>query len=895
MGGVYLKISIIWSIIFVLLHAPLALGTGREVLIRPIQLPADDRDLSIGNGIPNRGYLDSSHSTIGDWHHDPHLGSRELLQTVYALRLIKTEELLRARKGYLELLAPGDEYAPHAPVPREVKNIFLNGDRKILQIEHLVRQLEEEGTVRPAPERIDNRKKVLTTLNVKAISLSQMDRLIRFLSREIFEDNPSYDRMLEELATKHKTIISNPDWIVYKNYTKASKILKQRLRKKFNISELLENILAQRTALLNQYPLLGAKITDDENCELYQCLYRKLSTALHLPDLRVKMSSAHIDFATAEGIDLDATYQKQGERNLELLSQKKDVAYYFTAPIFDRGIRVALHGNFEFLKQLNSQRYFWDHRESYFLLALNEKNWQQLGNGRTFFWIHPEVFAKGEAELMALVKEQGDQQKLIARYLQYISWGLIGAGAIVWPIGWAGVGVTVITRTVSLTFLALSGVSDGLKAYLDHINHERYGVLAQQLYVADIKQGYYGVQKDYRLIAEQDYQEVAYAAGNFLLLSAGPLFKASQYLFRPIIKAGEKTLALSRERIVFLRGKISALKHSALAKFAYYRQLIRRSEQVLNTRRQAQHNLSHLVSQNAKKSGMSVKAIKALITKNPLISKAWDKLKLLSQSDFVRRELTVELLAAVMSEILVRQDKFIEEFPFALLNIVFALGVTFNIAKQTHYNALPKDALAKTAKSKIKPPIWPDPGKPLVFKTFFRNWFKNSIQLSVPVMWVAGLLNGGLLLYQSLIKGEEITQEDMTKAMETFFWMTILISGTSPPRSQWVGKRINPAIDRFYYRYPRRHSKRDIEKGIINAPKWSQDMKIPVSMANNMIGVCSMSYILRIRGVQSNDITYGPPWPLREEMAYIYHESNRENANYLFPVILTATTPNPGS
>ena len=865
-----MKILPTWIVIFVLLHSHLALGMGEESIIRPIQLAASDQDLAIGNGIPNRGYLDSFHSTIGGWHHDPHLGSRELLQTVYALRLTKTEELLRARKGYLELLSPGDEYAPYTPVPREVKNIFLNGDRKILQIEHLVRQLEEEGTVRPASERIDNRKKVLTTLNVKAISLSQMDRLIRFLSREIFEDNPSYGRMLEELAIKHKTIISNPDWIVYKNYTKASKILRQRLRKKFNISELLENILAQRTALLNQYPLLGAKITDDENCELYQCLYRKLSTALHLPDLRVKMSSAHIDFATAEGIDLDATYQKQAERNLELLSQKKDVAYYFTAPIFDRGIRVALHGNFEFLKQLNSQSYFWDHREPYFLLALNEKNWQQLGNGRTFFWIHPEVFAKGEAELMALVKEQGDQQKLIARYLQYISWGLIGAGAIVWPIGWAGVGVMVTTRTVSLTFLILSGASDGLKAYLDHINHERYGELAQQLYVADIKQGYYGVQKDYRLIAEQDYREVAYAVGNFVLLATGPLFKASQYLFRPIIKAGEKTLALSRERIVFLRGKISALKHSALAKFAYYRQLIHRSEQTLHTGK-VPHNLEHLLAQNAKKSGMSVKAIKALVTNHPLLSKAWDKIKLIPQSDFVRRELMVKLVAVVASEVLVRQDKFIEEFPHVLFNALFALGGKLILTAQTHH---------------AKIPIWPDPGKPFIFKTFFRNSVKNIKQLAIPIMWVAGLLNGGVLLHQSLIKGEEITQEDVMKRMETFFWI-MLYSLQSPMRSQLTKKKINPAIDRLYRHYPRRHSQLDIKKGTANASKWSEDIKISVAIADNMIGMISMSYLLRTRGIQSNETVYQfPPWPLGEEMVYIYNESNQKNAHYLFPVIL---------
>ena len=876
-----MKLLLTWANIFTFLFSPIAHGG--------IQRPSH-QDISVGYGIPNEGYLDSFHSTLAPWNPDPAQGSKELLQTVYALRFLKTEELLRARKGYLELLPPGERLIPYSFVPSEVKNIFLHGPRKILQINHLVRQLDRGVIFTPPEKRIENRKKVFTALNTMAISLSQMDRLIRFLSTEIFEDNPSFEKMVQELAM---TYPSTSYWSGTRRYKgslterrKARNILKQRLWNQFNISELLENILAQKTFLLNQYPLLGARLEDSEDyCELYQCLYKALAQRLHLPNLKKKMSSAYINFTTAKEIDLNATYKKQAEKNLELLSQYKEEAFEEAAPLLDRAIRVAIKGNFEFLIQLNSHRFFKDNKSPYLLMALNEKNWESLLNRQNFFWVEQEVFKKGKEELMALVEVKGNREKLISRTLELISWGLMGAAAVTWLTGWGGVAAMMIARTVSHKLLLLSGVSYGLKAVFDYINHKRFAQLASQLYVANIERSYYGMQKDYRLIIGRDYREVAYTVGSFVLLGRGQILRPLKFLFRPVATAAHKTLALTSQRLEFLRKKVLDMKYSVLSKFSYYRQLIFRSKQILNKEKQTKEGLSRLLNYNAEKLGIPVESIVKLIKGNSIIKEALDNLKLIAKSDFIQREIIIKLMAALASEILIRQDKFIEEFPYVLFNMTATFAGTTITSTQTYRNAL-----IKGVKGKKKLLIWPDHNEPFVSKEFFKNWGKSSTQLLPPIAWVAGLLNGGVLLHQALIKGEKITSEDMIKTMERFAWM-VIFTPLSPARSQLVGNRINPAIDRFYLRYPKRRSPRDTKKGLMNASKWSEDIKVPVSIGNSILGGLTYTSILRKRGIQSNETDYNSPFITKKDLTYIYHDLERENATYLFPVILGPVPP----
>ena len=940
-----MRFLLIWINIFVLLHHPKAqtLGTaaprGRDVRSSEYRGPF----YPARRGLPNEGYFDSFHSSIGlwpkiyqwraqtsrfnsmlietpfqnayrPWPLDPFSKtSPNLLRTVYALRRIKTEEFLMSRKGYLELLDPEKTTSPYPAVPPAVKNIFLNGEHKIFEINHLVGQLEE-GSSRGIQERKDNRKKIFKSLSTSAIALSQMDRLIRFLSSEIFEDNPSYRKMQNDLAVKYgRGRISYWSGFAEKNRAKATEILNEKLYEQLKIPQALENILAQRTYYLNLHPLLGVQLEEDEEgnkCpHLYQCIYRTLQQELELPDLRGRLSSAHIDFTKAVNIDLGDTFQRQGARNMELLVQHRERVYPLVTPLFDRAIHIALEGNFKFLEELCSERSFEANPVPYLIMALDESNWNKLFEENHFFWVNPEVFEKGKKELMEILKAEGNREKFVSQSLRYFGYGLIGVGALSWltgggaPIGagvmgatkgfllgirwislgalrgsgarFAGkavlnhikVGAAASTRAegarkVSRAIFRASGVSFAGKAVWDYLNYRRYGKLAQQLYVGSVQQSSYDIQQDDRLILTRDYRDAAYAVANAILFYQGPMVKTLGILFRPIVVAGRGTVAVSQRGMTFLRGHLSALEGSVLVRLPYYRQVLDRAHRALNfTSLRAQQGLSRLIGRNAAQAGVSPHSIRAIVAENPLIQRAIDRMGGVFKNRFVRREVMVELLAAIAAEIIVRKDKFLEEFDYVLLNVLFSIGVTFSISTQTH--------MANVGNVKS---IFPR-GVPFSLKRSGINWGLNSLQLSIAAIAIAGLLNGTLLMW-SIIKGEEVSEEDVKMALESVFWMSVTCSLSSPPRSQFVKQKINPAIDNLYsWRYP------NVAKSKL--AKWAEDVKIPISIGNNTIGIYLMSKTLRDwSGIQTDDKIYG------KDLVYSYNEFNDRNANYLFPVIL---------
>ena len=533
-------------------------------------------------------------------------------------------------------------------------------------------------------------------------------------------------------------------------------------------------------------------------------------------------------------------------------------------------------------------------------MALDERNWQSLSEDNHFFWINQQVFEQGKRELLAMIETRGERQKLITQTLEYISWGLMGVGAVAWLSGWGGPALMVLSRSVARIAFLASGVSYGLKGGFNYINSRRYEQLSRQLYVADINQNYYEVQRSYHLVSAQDYQEIAYVVGSLVLFGRDIIFKSLAYLFRPIKVVGKKSLALTQETRKFLRTRLVVAKNSVWMKFAYYRRLLERSSKALQPQR-TQAGLAHLLERNAARMAASSDEIRATIRHNHLIKKALDKVlgnfagvkNSILASSFIKRELMVEFLACIASEVLIRGDKFLAEFPHVVFNMVWALGITFKISSQTYANVIKRVERGVEppfvqsgnnlfsqfrARSKLwrknAPPIWGIADQPLELKAVLRNWAKNSWQLGTSVAWVSALMNGVLLL-APLVRGEEVTSTDVVKAMETFFWMTSIVAITSPPRSQWVASRINPRVDNLYHR---RYSR-------LGGKKWlemAEDVKIPISIGNNSIGLMSMTYVLRERGIQSDQRVYG------NDVIYIYNESNRQNANYLFPVILSA-------
>ena len=818
-----MRYLLIWINIFVFVHGhaavySLPIATGAPSNSNPYPQAVT------GKGIPNQGYLDSFHRSIGEWPW-PEInigeecpewlagsgwfpcsgwGSKELNITAQAMRLTKVQELLRARKAYLEMMDPEAEYAPKRIVPREVERIFVHPDgSKIMQIQTLLGQLQREGVVRSKEERRENRRKVFETFNVLAISLSQMDRLIRFFDHEIFEDNPSFERMVKNMVREREDLKRRSYWSGREIDTyegRARRELKSKLRKQLKLAEVMENILAYRTHMLDRHPLLGVELSHHD-CILYQCLYNSLQEGLHLPDLRGKMRDPTIDFTTAREVGLKETDQKQAQRNLQLLSEHQHGAYTLSAPIYDEAIEIALEGNYNFLQELCSQRRFADNQEPYLVMALDARAWERLVDGR-FIWIDSEVFAKGKREIEAIIKARGDWEHLVAKTLEYASWSLIGIAGLTFLSGFGPLAMPV-AQSLALKAFVLSGVTYGIKFTLGHINHKRYGELARNLYVATNQQSYYGIQEDYRLIVKREYQEAAYVLGQAVFFG-GRFVKPIKALFKKVHDVGEKTLALSRQRVRQMSSKLKSAKDSVLMKFAHFRRLLGKSSAILNNR--SLYNKvagpTKLLKHNAAKLGISAVEIRNKIKGNPLVKKALDKivgpLKVVRGSRFVRRELTVEFVAALGSEVVLRGDKFFEEFDYVMLNMLFSMGIVYNISAQTFRNSL-----AGVTTSRV-PSIFPRNGGPVKFNKRLWNSYKaNAKQLGKPSLALAATLNAGLLAL-CLMRGDELDEKDVLKGLEAVFWMTAFTALTSPVRSRrWRCGPIGPLINFIWQDFPR--------------------------------------------------------------------------------------------
>ena len=804
---------------------------------------------SQGQGLPARGYLDSYHPGLGPWPFDTSEWSEELVKTALALRLNKVEELLLARKGYLELLHPDDSHVPYLIVPREVKDVFLQGPYQMVQVAHLVKQLEE-GTKNSNKERIENRKKVFESLTLFSLSLVQMDRLIRFFSEEIFEGNDSFDRMVKKSVKERGTATywgGFPSWMETK---KIRQELREKLAEKLKISEVLENILAQKAFMLNRYPLLGVEVKDLD-CHIYQCIYQELQRKLKLPNLRMQMSSNYIDFKIAREIKIHHTFQRQLENNLKIMADNRQNILQFVEPLYDRGIRLSLEGNFNFLQDLCREGYFWDNFNPYLIMALDHSNWEKLLSGDGFFWIDKEVLIQGKKELLALLNYYGEREKLKEQVLRYAAHGIMGLGTVALLAGWIGpvgpVAMAVIRGVTQWTFLSSGALYAG-KAWLISLNNKRYAKLAENLYIGSVRNTSYQIKEDHRIILKQNYRDIAFAVSSVIFILGGSMIQSLSNLLQPVVAVTKGGVVLTQRSIKFLQGRLALARNAVLMRFPHFGNLLSRASNLLGSYRDSlgsfHKNFSRLINHNAAKVGMTSQDIVGKVHSHSMLSRAIKQVVgdfSAFKSSFVRREVIVKFLASLYSEIVVRGEDFLREIDYVALNISFSLFMTFRISAQ-------------------------------VSKDFSSNILKNAKGLFFPSIISSALFTAGNTLI-NIKNGNDISHEEALKAVEACALMMVTSIFTSPLRAQLVGGKLNKMVEKFY---GRRFT--GVPTGTLKV--WASDAKVALAIYSRMLVSVPLIYLMKKRGIQSKDKFYG------SGIVYSYNESNSENVKFLFPVIL---------
>lgn len=907
--GLTVKTTFIYTILFVLIHSQ-ALH-ARSTLGINLQAGIDTvNNVVVHHGTPDEGFVDSYHNLNSDEGFEHRRYSPELMKTFYLMRLYKTQNLLRARKGLLELVDPRLNTYMYQRVPNEVKNVFLANDREIESVKLLIDQIENTPTRMSHLERHNQRETLFRELNVVAVTLNFIDRITRFYLQDIWENNSTFDSIVEELATEERNNLlaltvsydrpNMPSLQAMKIRIKRS--LQREYSEKFEIGAQVEQFLAQRTFLLNKYPILGVKVEDPEthnDIEVNRLIYKEISKHIELPDLNAGMDTSYIDFRedNVEFMNMEILNGNMEEALPKIMVKDngdytgEEVNIYInTREVYDQALIIQLDGNYDFLKELTKHRNVRN-KAPYYLMALNPKNWDAIQ--MSFPWFDNRLVEQAKEEAIAVIEHDNRWRNRIATVLQWASVGLTVVSAILYVTGIGGIISFALASTVARIGMFTAGAAYATKVALDNLNHSQFASLAENLYVATIDSSDYNLQTDSRVMADRSYTELILVVVFSMLIFRGVINAgfglAQKGLMRGASAIRQGAVAIAPEQIRMLENFLAMMGRSALGGLKIIASTISNGMRILN---QSAHGVRNWLSRVANRTGKTPSQLKAAVEEKSLMQTLRDNPSFLPT---LSRETYVEFLAAMTGEVMARKERFFTEWGDVLFNTTFAMLVTFNIA----YNSLravnaSDDVLRATANRPTH--IWNtiNGGNRGEILAALRN---STIDLAKPVALVTSSMILAKMTYDYIsaeMNGEEITMEETMQTLEMGAWMIGLISVTSPIRSQYVVSRINPnIIDR--YRRNEQIRSRAFQRSLRGGRSLDAELEnlaepalLPFSVGNNVLGVFTLATVLRMRGIQGHGS--GAALGHGSDTVYIYDESNENSASFLFPVILGTNT-----
>ncbi len=872
---------------------------------------------------PEQGFVDSYHNILTDSGFENRHFSPEAQKVLYLMRLYKTQNLLRGRKALLELLPPSLEQGMYRTVPREVKNIFLNG-REILSIKKLVDDIEL-GTESSDQSRDENRTKVFKEMAGLAMTLNYIDKSIKFIVDEIWKNNDSFERIFnaeyaEECPPVYVPSPAGPvrsACITSRNEVKTRIIA--RLNTEFGISDLLEQMMGYRLYILNSYPILGVRFKDHvtrKTGELYSLIYKRLryrfsrdeGINIELPNLSRDLDSNHIDFNDPEmEFSLPDLVQEPLKDAMELIVPRDDVTegdgarlmqralryngpkiervYEYTVDLFDRAIVEQLEGNEHFLKELNARPNIDNNKDPYMMIAVNERNWEVMASA--FPWANTETFEGAKAEILNDIELNRLASERRNKIMTWVSWGLFGIALLLPVIGsLAAFGVLTLSATVVSTLFAagtvtglLSAATFAAQTIMNHLSFRKLGKLSSGLFIGTRDSSDYQTQYDSRIMADRSVTGIIMIGVISVLFLRGPLAKIFGMAFNQIARIGEGVVRVSSQQLEKFRRALSRFKQTIIAGTIIGRRLIAIGENALI--RGTGSRISSWLNSVSRAAGKSKEWLKNFIRRTPYYEKLTDA----GTRQLWRTEMFVEFLAAMLGEYLARGENFWREFGFVLFNTIFALGITTKIVFSSSSRAATSSRLNNNMWDHV---LGPYGARPSNFRArwgwngFFGAHLRSSVKLGIEVGKVALIMNGLMLMYryiEHLQSGGAAWDEDVMElgkdTLITTLTMVGLVSVISPAKAQLVYQRFNRSIDDAF--------------GAMSLERLTPMLRVPLSMGNNVIGTFSLASALRALGVQGGHgggDHHDYEKEFLEDFIYIYNDPNKDNAVFLYPHIL---------
>lgn len=772
------------------------------------------------NGIPNNSFVDKIHSL-----NSPFLSAKE--KSLYAIRFLKTVELIRSRKALLELLAPYSKKLDRS-TPVEIEKTHPKNP----QIQLLTSQLD---------------------ILINDSKLGRYDQTAY---------KKSFNESLEVLARVSSLLSLIDAKVFYLQHTifiEHNIKFKGRIIKDFGIDRLIAKLLGQRAYILAKYPTLG--MLQDKK-EFYKHIYTDLWGAQYFPKALIRNASSNSIFyerVIYNSLDKNISeeplpFHFEEKLSLRLAKKWKNFKIHLIGKkirdMFSKVLMSSLKANTIALKQLNKELLIKNTTQVFDIIGMDKKIWGKLPS--SFPYINPKIFSKGRRQYEQEMSRKEEIRLKKNEQSTYLGAGTLGTAVLIGLAGAGAIPVLIVSSVGALFFID--------NDYKNYTLYKEYTHSAQNLYSAGTLGFGKSELENLTSKKKESLRSLVFSSMLAAVTIARPIAigatKLATRSAKGLLSLSYKTASSLEKYVRLSKFKMTALKNSPLIKSfnSLYKTKHSKNFSVIASRFKGIKNLQ--IVKYLQKTGHSLSNI---VKK----SKAYQALiqdELLLQT--LGREIVIELAAIILGEYAIRGDKFWEEFHFVLMNTVLSIGIISLIA-------------LKGMKSRQR--MW-DAWYANDYSTFVKRWAVQAKDLAVPTFAIGLVGNSSI---EMMMFFNHIHQDDpeymslkdrMIRSVTMATFMAGFIGVASSSRSEIVYQHANKIIDKGI---KSGLSKTAIKNGKMNF--LAEILKMPISFGNNLMGTLVSTKLARDLGLQVNEEVSAT-----RDMSYIHFEKNTYNHSHLF-------------
>lgn len=877
----------------------LSMSLAIHFMISPGYAPAADPvnesspyTIQLNFGLPNDGYLDNFH--------DSKLikGATKEVQmeySFYALRNLSVLKLLKSRKALKEIIGSESilQEMGHAyrvknlsfDVPKEVKDLY-QGKHEIIEISEDISWLGGEDQQKlqsfDGSFSLEKRINLMTGLVALSIQLIKYDGLIKYVREDIWPK-------------------AFPDKV-------ARKFLKKKYKENYHLAQLENQLIGQRDGILLKYHILG---TEEKKIPLYKRIYKYLEERHEFPSADIRLTPELPIFVDGQDVKLPTNLEDLiSSKMIEVMQdQNKSRLYKEIDPMIEKSLIILLKNNTEALRKLTAPVHYSDDEDIFMYLSLSESLWAETkkyyshlaeyinfdqGNIHAYSLRYDSELLKSTLKKVAI--EVGVALTIISAIFTGGS-TLFAGGAAAGGVGASATAATLATAA-SLTGGASGALLLGQSIY-SYAQARQYSEYAQNFFYGSADLASLDEVKGMAKIEESEFRSMIFS----LILVGAPTAAIR------VLSKTQNVIVIGGRRLVFLRPemftKLEEIIKASKDKFVQLGQLgnaLLRSN--LNTLIKATGQttrvaeLEVMIARAAEYTGMTVAKAKEIIKSTPQVQHLmnWYSGKIAANPLFMVqmvREIGVELVVQMASEIIVRGDAFWDEFPYVIANMLISVGlITALVSKSTASAGNSKmmfDVLLDKRSGFFAKGI-SSAQKAEALKESFKIFYKTGKDLAVTGFGVSMVMSGGVETVQYLKEpGKEEVLERFKRVLGTSLFYGLFMGVSSNLRSQAINGWLEPSL-------ASKMGKKAMAKAgvldpsveqIMNAAKTSREqntLMTGISFSNNLFGTFTSSWMLHETGLQTPEKVEST---FEETLKGIYmrFDTHNNNAEYLFDFI----------